>query len=236
MSRETKCQGIILKKQPFNEGDEIITFFTRELGKIRCLAKSVKQPKSKLQQKLQGLFVVDISFTHGKLPKIISVEPVKVFSRMRENLESLKRAFYAQELVLKFTPDEQKNEALFFLLESFLEFLDSSAAGQILDVGLLKFKLEILRVLGLEVKVSAGDNQQIFFSAIRGGFSRTASPDALKVSPAVYRLFLELKDLEFGNLNKVKNIGSEKDLQNLLSQFVEYQLERKVKSEKYLRQ
>ena len=122
MSRETKCRGVILKKQAFNEGDEIITFFTRELGKIRCLAKSVKSSKSKLQQKLQSLFIVDISFTHGKLPKVISVEPVKVFSAMRENLQALKRAFYAQELVLKFTPDEQKNEPLYFCWKIFWNF------------------------------------------------------------------------------------------------------------------
>ena len=53
MSRETKLTGIILKKQPLNESDEIITFYTKENGKIRALAKSVKSSKSKLQQKIQ---------------------------------------------------------------------------------------------------------------------------------------------------------------------------------------
>jgi DNA repair protein RecO (recombination protein O) len=238
MPRETKCRGIILKKQPFNEGDEIITFFTKELGKIRCLAKSVKSSKSKLQQKLQSLFVVDISFTHGKLPKIISAEPVKVFSALRENLQGLKRAFYAQELVLKFTPDEQKNEPLYFLLENFLEFLDSEKLEEILDLGLLKFKLEILRVLGLGIRdeVKNQEVKKIFFSLAKGGFSQTLSADGLKAAPEVYGLLLELKSAGFENLSGVKNIDGEKELQNLLSQFIEYQLERKVKSEKYLRQ
>lgn len=238
MPRETKCQGIILKKQPFNEGDEIITFFTKELGKIRCLAKAVKQPKSKLQQKLQSLFLVNLSFTHGRLPKIISVEPVKVFQRLRENLESLKRAFYAQELALKFTADEHKNEPLFFLLESFLEFLDSKKTGGVLDLGLLKFKIEILRALGLGARNSAkaAENHQIFFSAAKGGFSRVLSADSIRVVPVVYALFLELQILDFESLDNAKNIAGEKELQNLLSRFIEYQLERKVKSEKYLRQ
>ncbi len=238
MSRETNCLAVILKKQPFNEGDEIITFYTLELGKIRCLAKSVKLSKSKLQQKLQALFLVNLSFSHGRLPKIISVEPVKVFQRLRENLESLKRAFYAQELVLKFTPDEQKNQPLFVLLENFLEFLNSKNPEPVLDLALAKFKLEILRALGLGVKGSAGAGEggRIFFSALRGGFSRRASADALKVSQVVYRLFLELQAVGFENLRKAKNTAGEKDLQNLLSEFIEYQLERKVKSEKYLKQ
>jgi DNA repair protein RecO (recombination protein O) len=238
MSRETRCRAIILKKQAFGESDEIITFFSRELGKIRCLAKSVKSPKSKLQQKLQSLFVVDISFSHGKLPKIISVEPVKVFGQMRENLESLKRAFYAQELVLKFTADEQKNEPLYFLLEEFLEFLNSPAAAGILDLGLLKFKLDILRALGLDVhnEIAESNPQAVFFSPVRGGFNRQSSADSLKVSADVYKLFLELRAAEFKNLSDVKNTSGEPDLQNLLSRFIEYQLERKVKSEKFLRQ
>jgi len=238
MSRETKCQAIVLKKQLFGEGDEIITFFSRELGKIRCLAKSVKSSKSKLQQRLQGLFLINLSFSHGKLPKIISAEPVKVFSGMRENLESLKRAFYAQELILKFTADEQKNEPLFLLLESFLEFLDSGAANKILDIGLLKFKLEILQALGLGVhnEAMAESHQEIFFSPVRGGFNKLASADSLKVSTDVYGLFLELKNAGLNQLQKIQHQAGEKDLQNLLSQFIEYQLERKVRSEKFLRQ
>jgi DNA repair protein RecO (recombination protein O) len=237
MSRETKCQAIVLKKQPLGEGDEIITFFSKELGKIRCLAKSVKSSKSKLQQKLQGLFLVNLSFTHGKLPKIISAEPVKVFSTMRENLESLKRAFYAQELVLKFTADEQKNEPLFFLFESFLGYLDSSANEEVLDLGLLKFKMDILQTLGLGVHdEAASDNQQgVFFSPVSGGFNRRASADSLKVSSDVYGLFLDLRDVDFNHLQKIQHKSGEKELQNLLSQFIEYQLERKVRSEKFLR-
>jgi DNA repair protein RecO len=156
---------------------------------------------------------------------------------MRENLECLKRAFYAQELALKFTPDEQKNEPLFFLLENFLEFLNSEPAEKVLDLALAKFKLEILKVLGLGVKGSAGgDNGRIFFSAQTGGFSRAVSADGLKTSPDVFGLFLELQSLGFENLGKARNTSGEKDLQNLLSQFIEYQLERKVKSEKYLKQ
>lgn len=239
MSRETKCRAVILKKQAFNEGDEIITFFSLELGKIRCLAKSVKSPKSKLQQKLQGLFLVDLTITQSsRLPKIISAEPVEVFSRMRENLESLKRAFYAQELVLKFTPDEQKNQSLFNLLLGFLRFLNSGNGEALLDLGLIKFKMELLSALGFTIRnqVRAGEHTQVFFSPNKGGFLEEPSADAFRVDPVVYRLFLELMPLDFISLEKAHNIIGEKDLQNLLSRFIEHYLERKVKSEKYLRQ
>ncbi len=240
MARETTYQAIILKKQPFNEGDEIITFFSCEAGKIRCLAKSVKSSKSKLQQKLQGLFLVNLVTTaNSRLPKIIGVETVEVFSKMRGSLESLKRAFYAQELVLKFTPDEQPNEPLFNLLLQFLNFLNKDLPEQFLDLGLIKFKLEILQALGLGIQNQInkdGSLKEVFFSPGKGGFVKEASVDAFKVDPAVYRLFSELLNLDFGNLDTAENSAGCKDLQNLLSQFIEHYLERKVKSEKYLRQ
>jgi len=205
MSREQTYHAIILKKQPYREADEIITFFTKEQGKIRGLAKSVKSPKSKLQQKLQALFYVQIRLTLGKMPKIISAETLKVYHRLRENLAAMKIAFYATEVVLKITPDEQKNEALFNLLEGFLEFLDTQTESEILDLGLAKFKIEILEVSGLGMQNVKDD------------------------------LFNQLKKTSFEGLESITETLSLDSLQTTLSKFIEYQLERKISSEKYLR-
>ncbi len=204
--RETKLTAIILKKQPFNEGDEIITLFTKEQGKVRVLAKSVKSSKSKLQQKLQALFLVDIILTTGKFPKIIGAETIKVYHQLREKLPAMKMAFYAAELVLKFTADEQKNENLFNLLENFLQFLNNHHEQKVLDLGLAKFKIGILEVSGFGV------------------------PDRKD------ELFLKLKNSDFNQLVSFTNPTGLAPLQDFLSRFIEYQLERKVKSENFLKQ
>ena len=150
MSREINYQAIILKKQPFNEADEIITFFSKEAGKVRGLAKSVKLSKSKLQNSLQALFLVNLGLVGGGLlPKIISAEPKKTFFKLRHNLNLIKYAFYASEVVLKFTPDTQKNEKLFELLLNFLDHLENS--GLELEFALAKFKAEFLTATGFEV-------------------------------------------------------------------------------------
>jgi DNA repair protein RecO len=234
--RESHYTAIILKKQPFKEGDEIITVFTKEAGKIRCLAKAIKMPKSKLQQKLQTLFLVDMTVTAGQMPKIIGVEPVKVFAKMRENLTASKLAFYALELVLKFTADEQKNERLFNLLEEFLEFLNSESSDEALNMALAKLKLQMLAASGLDVhfpaEIQSGD--KIFFSPSKGGFSIERFADALEVSSDCYALFLYLKKSGFENFKTPQGFGQNHELQSLLSLFIEYQLERKIKSEKYL--
>jgi DNA repair protein RecO len=236
MSRETHYTAIILKKQAYKEGDEIITLFTKQAGKIRCLAKGVKKPLSKLQQKLQTLFLVEVTLAGGDMPKIIHVEPVKVFAKMRENLAAAKLAFYALELVLKFTADEQKNELLFNLLEEFLEFLNSGSPNEALNLALAKFKLEVLEAsgLGLHFPPAAAGGDKMFFSPGKGGFSAVRLADALPVSPDCYDMLLYLKKSGFENLKTPQDFGQINELQSLLSLFIEYQLERKIKSEKYL--
>ena len=238
--REQTYHAIILKKQAYKEADEIITFFTKEQGKIRGLAKSVKSPKSKLQQKLQALFLVEVRLTLGKMPKIISAETVKVYHHLRENLQAMKTAFYATELTLKITADEQKNEVLFNLLQDFLQFLNDecqnslraksrSANGakdqtigspqgrtllfnpesypdRIIDLGLAKFKIGILEASGLGV------------------------PDRND------ELFKKLKSSNFPEIPSLFGLPGIGPLQTFLSQFIENQLERKVNSEKYLKQ
>jgi DNA repair protein RecO (recombination protein O) len=231
MHHESKLTAIILKKQPFNEADEIITFFTKEQGKVRALAKSVKLSKSKLQARLQMLFLVNIILAGGKLPKIISVEIVNVYEKLRTNLSAAKMAFLACELVIKFTADEQKNEPLFNLLSNFLNFLNFDFSEESLSYSLAKFKFEVLESAGLGVNSSGLDSQQndLIFSPALGGFTHTKTGLGIPVSDEAYQIFLNLK-----NSTPPQNLSALSEVNRLLSDFIEFQLERKVKSEKYL--
>lgn len=212
MLNEQNFTAIILKKQPFGEADEIITFFTRENGKVRGLAKSVKLAKSKMQNSLQSLFVVSLTLAgRGNLAKIISSEVRETHGGLRVNLENLKYAFYAQEVVLKFTPDGQKNEELFELLIKFLKFLETHT--QNLDLALAKFKTDFLSVSGLAASYHQG----------------------LANRPEALSLCLSLETASFNELDPAKNVGDVEPLQKFLSEFIAYYLEREVKAEAFLR-
>ena len=180
--------------------------------------------------------MVDIALAGGKMPKIIFVEPVKVYANVRQNLAAMKMAFFALELVLKLTADEQKNELLFNLLEEFLEFLNSETKAEILNLGLAKFKAGILEASGLGVQYPANFKlgQNIYFSAAKGGFTQITQADALQVSRLSLDTFLQLSRENFNSLAGLSPNADIAQLQNLLSKFIEYQLERKIKSETYL--
>ncbi len=92
--KETNYTAIVLKKQLFNEADEIITFYTLEAGKVRALAKSIKLSKSKLQNALQSCYEVKLELAGKKnLKTIIGASVINPHSGLRENLDKLKREF-----------------------------------------------------------------------------------------------------------------------------------------------
>ena len=234
MSRENTYQSFILKKQPYGEADELITLYTQEAGKLRVMAKSIKFAKSKLQYGLQLLFLARLTVTAGSLPKVIGVEVLQTFPAFRESMEAATMAQYAAELALKFTPDEEKNGQLFALLADFFEFLNANT-GQILRAGLEKFKIAFLDVAGFGLVANTNLLQKsgIGFSNSRGGFTTEQVFDSTPVSKQTLEQFFEIRATTFAHLSQL-TAQDFSALHALLSNFLSYQLERDIKSEKFL--
>ncbi len=244
MLREQTSQAIIIKQSAFGEADEIITFFTREAGKIRALAKSVKLSTSKLRHGLQPMFSVAVTLTGGhsagtKLSKIIGVTVAETFSNIAADSERVKRWYVVAELINKATPDEQNNEELFQLLLDFLTILNRPqiSAAQ-LDLVLAKFKLELLAAIGLGIWHPAEANAQPrFFSNAKGGFFNTRlASDAVPVTSATWQSFKRLNSQPFSALHdepagRILPLG---DLPQLVTDFLLYYLEREIKAEQFL--
>lgn len=257
MSREKRFLAVVLKMQSFGESDELVAFFTKEQGKVRALAKAVKLSKSKLKPALQSLFLIHLTLAgNAGLLKVIHAQIVKTFLHIRESLPAVSAAFFAVESVYKFSADEHKNEPLFHLLEHFLQFLDEWAKASrqpaarpetekaLLALAVAKFKIEFLSAVGLGVHAPqefSGPGPALGFSNSRGGFvaKASASGDFVPVSREIFHLFMELDREPFAKLALTPalshfNPKQVDSLQKILSSFLEYMLERPLKSEKYL--
>lgn len=140
-------KAIILKKTPFSETNEVVTMYTRELGKVRAVARAVKSPKSRLAYALHSLFYTEVELLPSKkMQSVIGVKPVKAFSGIYADDNKAVLALYATEVLLKATADEQPNPRLFDAMLEFLEHLDVSARN---SPGHLCADAFILRILGL---------------------------------------------------------------------------------------
>lgn len=150
-------------------------------------------------------------------------------------------AFYALELTLKFTPDEHKNEKLFNLLGEFFNFLDNHPDNpRLLDCGLTKFKIGFLEAVGFGISAGRpkGFIGNIGFSNSRGGFVfGGAADDHQALKNSVYEQFCALRGADFGRLLGLERpMGDLDQLQGVLSAFLQYHLERDIKSERFLGQ
>ncbi|MBX4191854.1 MAG: DNA repair protein RecO [Candidatus Doudnabacteria bacterium] len=143
-----KLKGVILKKQNYKEADQILTLWTEELGKTRVLAKSIRLPKSKLIYNLSELCIVNIEVVgHKNLPVVTSAVVERSYKQLRNDLIKLGSAFYAAELILKMTADEQPNQQVFDHMVEFLSELNDTVSIEhykIID----DFALNISEALG----------------------------------------------------------------------------------------
>lgn len=147
MSKYHKAQGIVLKKQNYKETDQIVTIWSPEFGKLRVLARGLRKNGSKLAGSLQDLSWVKFELT-GRMNTIISSQVLKSFKGIHSNLTKIAPAYYACELIMKMTPDEQPNKSAFELLADFLCKLNDDEtelqAYTMVDI----YALDLAQVLG----------------------------------------------------------------------------------------
>lgn len=239
-------RAIILKKNIFDESNEIVTFYTREQGKVRAVARAVKSAKSKLAHGLETLFFTEVDLTDSpKIPTIIGVKPINTFKNLRQDLPKVYAALFASELILKSTADQQPNAELFDSFLELLEHLDqvlqSFGSAQHLCVDV--FALRLLALTGYSLTfdicaicgkdLSAGN---IFFSSRKGGFVCQSCSgkiaDAQSVSLPIYQFLKQLNGKEYYEIDQAKL--SPKALHAFVDSFATHILERNLNASKYL--
>lgn len=236
-SRESRVVGVVLKRQGLSEADEMVTLFTKESGKIRVKAVSVKKISSKLQGNLQLVSFVKLRLVgDGDLPRVASAETVKIYKNIWDDLERANFFYWLSETVIKATPDSTPDEHLYALIKHALDALENPHLdGQALKILLAYTMIRLADFLGFTVHVSstAVSAVQIVFSYTNGGFmSKTEDVSGVNVDRSVLEDFDTLNNSTAANLPIIMN--NIKELLQVLSSHISYQLERPINSTKFV--
>jgi DNA repair protein RecO (recombination protein O) len=235
-------KAIILNKKVFAEGSEIITMYSRELGKVRGLARSVKKPLSKLAFGLEQLFYSEIEIANAAQNFLITgVKPLQTFKHMRENAAAVKSALLATEIILKSTADQQANPELFDYFLEFLEHLEKEAASRHNCRSF--FMIQALAFSGYELDFkkcllcgkSLQSEKDIFFSNRKGGF--LCASCSKKVSDAQLlnkQSYSALCLVGMHNFEKQDLQPKTAELYSFSKSFAEHVLERDLKAGSFL--
>ena len=143
-------RGIVLKKTDAGEDNQLVTFYTRDLGKLTGIAKSVKKASSRQANHLEVFNLVDFLMIAGNgYPIAASAQSLQSFPRMKASLVRTAAGFFVLESFYSLIYEHEKDPALWNLLVRSLESLEAeSLAENQISRWLTDFKKELLDVLG----------------------------------------------------------------------------------------
>lgn len=235
-----RTEAIILRRQDFGEADKLLTLYTPGLGKTRVLAKGVRKPKSRKGGHVELFTHSNLLIAKGKSLDIVTqAETIHSFLPIRRELLRTSYAYYAAELLDKFTEEGVENRPLFDL---FLDALLWLSDAEDLDLALRHFELHLLSYVGYRPQLFQClrcahpiESETSFFSPKDGGLlcarcgegergCQEVSPQALATSR-----YLQTKDRGLCRRLKVDQLTHE-ELETLMRRYIIYLLERKLKS------
>lgn len=144
-----KTHGIVLKRQDFGEADRLITFFTKEYGKIKVLAKGVRKITSRRAGHLEVFEETKCTLYQGKtFDTVTEVTRINTTQFPRENLATVSYAYYLCELVDLLLPERQEHTDIYEVFQYSLLSLMTAENQRSMDMIVSQAALEFLRVLG----------------------------------------------------------------------------------------
>jgi DNA repair protein RecO (recombination protein O) len=178
-----KATAIVLRTADWSESSRIATFWTREFGKVRALAKGGRRLKSAFENALDLLTVCSIVFLRkspGTLDLLTEAQVVQRFPRLRDDLDALYAGYYVAELLGDWTEEYDPHPALYDeALETLRGLGHRPAPGEPpAETGprVMRFEMALLRELGynpaLDVCAVCGgelDRAYLAFGAAAGG-------------------------------------------------------------------
>lgn len=240
-----KTQAINLKSYNLGEADKIFIMYSREHGIIRCVAKGVKKPGSKLGGRMQVFSTNNLMLAKGRnLDIVCQAESIETFSKISTDLSKLSYAFYCVELINHFGTDNDPNSACIYdiLFETLKNISIVSEIEEILWT-VMRFKLRLAEHLGYAVelehcakcsKVEQEFKNYHYFCAESGGVvcgeCGTAASKTFEIDKRHMKLFRDAVNYDF----PFEKEHSDKNLLfsgfNILKEFIAHRSDKKLKT------
>jgi DNA repair protein RecO (recombination protein O) len=125
-------EALVLRTYPFKEADLVVSFLTRDQGKLRGVAKRARRPKSTFGSGLERLSHVRMAYFQRESHELVNLDSCELirsqFDLVTDYQASIALDYFAEasELLL---PSAEPSEKFFRLLVAVLESL-RSAAGE----------------------------------------------------------------------------------------------------------
>lgn len=227
-------QGIVLRGYPFGESHRIVVLVSPNHGKLRTVARGVRKTKSRFGGRLEPFTHVDVVLYEGKnLDTITQVSTINAFGELRNHLDRILAASTMVEVVDAVVQEEEPSLRMFLLLQRGLTVLDHQEPHPDL---LTSFLLKAADIIGVAPSfdscASCGRSDRLRrFSFAAGGSlcesCRTQGAYVLRDGLVPY--LAKVAAADFTTLPD-SDPGMSSDALGVTRRFMEYHLERQLKS------
>lgn len=192
----TRTEAIVLKRMNYGEASQIITLFTRKMGKISVLAKGARRSKSKFGATLQPLSYIQVVFYHKPtrdLQLLSETAFLLPLPHIQREVPKVQLGMEIVELTQSITEAEAPNFQLFtLLLEALASLNDVSRHHENI---LFYFQLRLATLFGYTPNIQKPSIQALEEAGgwlhIESGsvFFKNPPEGCLKASRATLRAF-----------------------------------------------
>ncbi len=240
-----KTETIVLKSFDFRETSRIVTFFTKDYGKVKGILKGIRKDPKKFGSQVDQFSVNDIVYYQHRNSDLHLVSQCDLrvyFFEIRKDLKKTMAATYILELVDCIMPAEEKNGEVYTLMNDYLSSLETAwDTGKLVHM----FQVKILLYSGFKPHLDSclecrkkivGEAR---FSLNKGGLicSQCESLDhnATLISPGAVASILHIERSDWPHcLRLTLSDAIKKELKYVLNNFLVFHLERRLKTTKYL--
>ncbi len=244
-----KTDGFVLKSLSYGESDLIVTFYSREFGKLNGIAKGAKRSKKRFANVFEPFSLTSIIFSRKNRDALAFIESCEIIDHyclIRQDLEKTLIASYFIDLADHFSPEGKINADIFVLLS---DFLGMTSRENISDAVIRFFEMRLLRIAGYEPTLSTcvrcrqpiSNGTDYYFYPKEGGIAclSCAKPERYdqRVSAGTIRTLLLGKDMDLDKIPRVclpPSLAVES--RNMMCNFIAYVLGKEIKSFKVLEQ
>jgi DNA repair protein RecO (recombination protein O) len=186
-------ESLILRTYPLRESDLIVSFFTREHGKLRGVAPRARKPKSSFGAGLQRLSYVRMFYVHREnreLCNLNSCELIQSQFSIAEHYEASVALDFIAEVTDDLLPDSEPSERFFRLIVSVLDYLRANPKEGVWPA-ILYFGLWAVRLSGFlpELQVRT-ESAEIGEEMMRTPISQLAPREWSRATAADLRRFV----------------------------------------------
>ena len=125
-------EAIILRSYPLQEADLVVSFFTRDQGKLRGVAKRARRPKSPFGAGLERLSLVKMAYFQRESRELVNLDSCELIHSsflLQADYTSSVALDFTAEISERFLPDAEVNEKFFRLLMAMLEAVRAGPDG-----------------------------------------------------------------------------------------------------------